>query len=173
MCHDSHLQALLAVGNQRLSGVLLGAKKIRCASNLGAVELILDPQQTRSSTIMNEMPPSQPSSSNHAGSIIGGIFLIGLGVIFFLQNMGWFYIGNWWALFILLGTAGAWGNALHTYHKNGQRITQPVIGNFIGGLFPLAIAMIFLFNLDWGMMWPVFLIIAGVAVLSKAFAVSN
>ena len=122
---------------------------------------------------MNEMPSSESSAKNRSGSVIGGIFLIGLGVIFFLQNLGWFYVGNWWAFFILLGTAGAWGSALHIYQRNGQRITHGVIGNFIGGLFPLAVALIFLLNLDWGTMWPVFLVIAGIAIMAKAIPISQ
>ena len=122
---------------------------------------------------MSELPRSQPPSTNPTGPITGGIILIGIGVIFLLQNTGWFYIGNWWALFILLGTAGAWGSALHTYQNNGQRLTQAVIGSFVGGLFPLAIAMIFLFDLNWGTVWPIFLVLAGVAMLSKALAVAE
>jgi len=122
---------------------------------------------------MSELPPSQTPSVNRNGAVIGGIILIGLGVIFFLQNIGLFYIGNWWALFILIGTAGAWGRAYYIYQKNGQRITQAVAGAFIGGLFPLAAALIFLFDLSWGIMWPIFLVIAGAAMLSKSFVISN
>jgi hypothetical protein len=122
---------------------------------------------------MSELPPSPPASANRNGAVFGGIVLVGLGVIFLLQNFGWFYIGNWWALFILLGTAGAWGSAWHIYHNNGQRITPAVTGAFVGGMFPLAVALIFLFDLDWGTMWPIFLIIAGVSVLSRSFAVSD
>jgi hypothetical protein len=122
---------------------------------------------------MNELLPSQPPSTNKSGPIIGGVVLIGIGVIFLLQNFGWFYVGNWWALFILLGTAAAWGSAFHIYLNNGNRITHAVVGPFIGGLFPLAVALIFLFDLDWGTMWPVFLVIAGVAVLSRSFPLSS
>jgi hypothetical protein len=122
---------------------------------------------------MSELPPSQSPSKNRNGAVIGGIILIGLGVIFLLQNYGLFYIGNWWALFILLGTAGAWGSAWHTYQNNGQRITRAVTGPFFGGIFPLAVALIFLFDLNWGTMWPIFLIIAGVSVLARSFVVSD
>jgi hypothetical protein len=116
---------------------------------------------------MSELPQSQPPSMKRNGAVISGIILISLGMIFLLQNFGFFYISNWWALFILLGTAGAWGSAWHIYQNNGQRITAAVTGPFIGGLFPLVVALIFLFNLDWGVVWPVFLIIAGVSVLSR------
>jgi hypothetical protein len=122
---------------------------------------------------MSEFTPSQTPSASRNGSIIGGIVLVGLGVIFLLQNFGVLYIDNWWALFILLGTAAAWGSAWRIYKNNGQRITQAVAGPFFGGIFPLAVALIFLFNLDWGAVWPVFLIIAGLSVLSRFFVVSK
>lgn len=122
---------------------------------------------------MSELPPAQPADQRNTGAWVGAIVLIGLGVIFLLQNFGVFQIGNWWALFILLGTAGAWGSAWRIYQNNGRRITPAVTGAFIGGLFPLAVALIFLFNLNWGAMWPIFLIIAGVAVLARSFGASN
>jgi hypothetical protein len=122
---------------------------------------------------MSEFIPAQTPPPSRNGTVIGGIFLIGLGLIFLLQNFGWFYLGNWWALFILLGTAAAWSKAWRAYQNNGQRVTQAVAGPFFGGIFPLAVALIFLFELDWGAVWPVFLIIAGVSVLSKFFVASD
>jgi hypothetical protein len=122
---------------------------------------------------MSGFPPAQTPLSNRNGAVIGGVFLIGLGVIFLLQNFGWLYIDNWWALFILLGTAAAWGKAWQAYQNNGQRITQAVTGRFFGGIFPLAVSLIFLFDLDWGVVWPIFVIIAGVSVLSRFFVDSN
>jgi hypothetical protein len=122
---------------------------------------------------MSEFSPAQTPPPSRNGAVIGGIFLIGLGVIFLLQNFGWFYIGNWWALFILLGTAAAWSKAWRAYQTSGQRITQAVSGPFFGGIFPLTVSLIFLFDLDWGTVWPVFLIIAGLSVLSRFFVVSD
>ena len=122
---------------------------------------------------MNELPPSDQPTTNRNGAWVGAVVLIGLGVIFLLQNFGLFHIGNWWALFILLGTAGAWGSAWRIYQNNGRRVTPAVTGAFIGGLFPLAVALIFLFNLNWGTIWPIFLIIAGVAVLTRSFGSTN
>lgn len=122
---------------------------------------------------MSELSPSQPPPTNRTGGITLGVILVGIGVIFLLQNLGWFYFNNWWALFILLGTAGAWGNAWKLYQKNGQRITKGVVGAFMGGIFPLIVALIFLFDLNWGDVWPVFLIAAGIAVLARSFAVPD
>ena len=122
---------------------------------------------------MSELPPSEKSTANRNEAWIGAVVLIGLGVVFLLQNFGLFRIGNWWALFILLGTAGAWGSAWRIYQTNGRRVTPAVTGAFIGGLFPLAVALIFLFNMNWGTIWPIFLIIAGVAVLTRSFGSTN
>ncbi|MFN8598440.1 MAG: hypothetical protein U0559_19925, partial [Anaerolineae bacterium] len=68
---------------------------------------------------------------------------------------------------------GAWGSAWRIYQNNGQRITPAVTGAFIGGLFPLAVALIFLFNMNWGVVWPIFLVIAGIAVLARSFGTTN
>ena len=35
----------------------------------------------------------------------------------------------------------------------------------MGGLAPLLVAIIFLFDLDWGRVWPPFLILGGIAML--------
>jgi hypothetical protein len=117
--------------------------------------------------------PADRPATNRNGAWIGAAVLIGLGVIFLLQNFGLFQIGNWWALFILLGTAGAWGSAWRIYQNNGRRVNGAVTGAFIGGLFPLAVTLIFLFGLDWGRIWPVFLIIAGIAALTRSSGPTN
>lgn len=121
---------------------------------------------------MSELPPAERPNDNRSGNWLIALVLIAIGAIFLLQNLGVlnvFFIHNWWALFILLGTAGAWGTAWRIYQSNGRRVTPQVTGAFIGGLFPLAVALIFLFNLNWGNIWPIFLIIAGLAVLARNF----
>ena len=127
---------------------------------------------------MSDLPPAeQPTAEqptpNRSGAWIGAVVLIGLGVVFLLQNFGLLRTGNWWALFILLGTAGAWASAWRIYQTNGRRVNGAVTGAFIGGLFPLAVALIFLFDLNWGTIWPVFLIIAGIAALTRSAGPTN
>ena len=122
---------------------------------------------------MSDLPPAEQPTTNRNGNWIGAVALIGLGIVFLLQNFGLFHIGNWWALFILLGTAGAWSSAWRIYQSNGRQVNGAVTGAFIGGLFPLAVALIFLLNLSWEAIWPVFLIIAGIAVLTRSFGPTN
>lgn len=116
---------------------------------------------------MSELPPSdRDQTASNSGVWIAGLILIALGVLFLLQNLTSFSLGhNWWALFILLATVGAWSSAWRVYQNNGHQFTRAVTAPLIGGLFPLAIAAIFLFDLSWGTMWPIFLILAGIAAL--------
>ena len=95
---------------------------------------------------------------------IPGFILIGLGLIFLISNVTGFQLDNWWALFILLPGAVNLVNAWNAYREDG-RITRRVRGSLIGGLLISLIAFIFLFNLDWGNVWPVFLILGGFALL--------
>jgi UDP-N-acetylmuramyl pentapeptide phosphotransferase/UDP-N-acetylglucosamine-1-phosphate transferase len=74
-------------------------------------------------------------------------------------------LNNWWALFILIPAIGSLWTAWTIYQKNDRKFTAASTGPLIGGIALLMVTAIFLFNLDWGRVWPVFLIIAGAAVL--------
>lgn len=110
----------------------------------------------------------QQSDDKNSNSWIGGAILIGVGVIFLLNNFTDFALDNWWALFILIPALAILGNALRAYRAVG-RLTSEVINPLIGGLMMLFVASIFLFELDWSNVWPVFIIIAGIGALLNAF----
>lgn len=95
---------------------------------------------------------------------IGGLILIAVGAIFLLSNFTDFELNNWWALFILIPVVAIWGEALRAYRAAG-RFTGDVAGKLVGSLFPLFVASIFLFNWEWGKVWPGFIIIAGLGAL--------
>ena len=97
-------------------------------------------------------------------SLITGIALIGVGGLFLLNNLTGFYIQNWWALFILIPAVKNLSDAWRNYERNG-RLTSSGRGALIGGLFISTIALTFLLNLNWGFIWPVFLIIFGFAAI--------
>lgn len=94
----------------------------------------------------------------------GGAALITVGALLFLSATTDFYLHNWWALFILFPALGSFGNAWQEYQANG-RLSKSVRSSFIGGLFLALLAAIFLFDLDWGKIWPLFLIIGGIGAL--------
>ncbi|HFQ92713.1 MAG TPA: hypothetical protein ENK32_01790 [Anaerolineae bacterium] len=97
-------------------------------------------------------------------SWLGGLALISVGVLLFLSATTDFYLHNWWALFILIPAFSSLGNAWQNYRADG-RFSKSVRGPFIGGLFILLVAAIFLFDWDWGKVWPLFLVIAGIGAL--------
>lgn len=104
-------------------------------------------------------------SSRMGGSWIGGAILILLGVIFLLQNQGIFYLQNWWALFILIPALGAFGNAWRAYQNAGGYLNGQARGSIITGVLFSMVSVIFLFNLNWNLLGPVLIILAGVGIL--------
>lgn len=95
---------------------------------------------------------------------IPGAILIGIGAFFLINNFTNFHLNNWWALFILIPAFGSLGNFMRAYRKDG-RLNGEARGSLIGSLILFFIASIFLFELDWGTVWPVFLIIGGFGAL--------
>ncbi len=103
--------------------------------------------------------------ADRQSQIVAGIVLIGLGIIFFLQQAGVFVlVGNWWAIFILVpGLFLLW--RAYTSYNQAQGLTSEARHQIAGGVTLLVVAGIFIFNLDWGKVWPVFLILAGLWAL--------
>ena len=113
----------------------------------------------------NQSPPSKPKSP----AWIAGAVLILVGIVFIVRNVTGFELHNWWALFILIPGLGSLYTAYTMYRRNGDRFTAASRGPLIGGVVVLTLAAIFLLDLDFGAIWPVFLIIAGIAVLLGGF----
>jgi hypothetical protein len=112
---------------------------------------------------MNEREREEKGSRGPSGSITGALILILLGVIFLVRQVSGFRFENWWALFILIPAFSGFGTALALWRRNG-RFTFGVWSSFYGGLFPLLVAVMFLFSLDWGTYWPLFVILPGVGM---------
>lgn len=103
------------------------------------------------------------------GGWVGGAILIGLGLLLMLQNLGISpIIENWWALFILIPAVGAFARAWSAYQSAGGRITAQARASFLGGLILTMIAAIFLLELNWIILGPVLLILAGAGLLLNA-----
>jgi hypothetical protein len=133
------------------------------------------PQSTDRESGYNEENWSDVPDQEYAGSTggrrgyptawVAGIALIALGVVFLLQNMGAVFLDNWWALFILIPAFGSFATAWHAYRTSGGSFNSTARGSLFAGLVMIVVASIFLFNMDWGKIWPVFIILAGVAAL--------
>ena len=115
--------------------------------------------------LKNEEQGKQGERGN--SSWIPGLVLMGLGLIFLLNN---FFdielVDNWWALFILIPAVVNLNNAWRRYREAG-RWTEAATGSLTGGLLIGTVAMIFLLELSWSMFWPVLLIILGLGILLR------
>lgn len=102
----------------------------------------------------------------HRDSWIGGAVLVGLGVIFLMQNFGFFTLENWWALFILIPAFSALGSAWTVYRDHGQ-FTSAVLGSLMIGGVLMLVSLSFLFglNVNFGLIWPLLLILGGLSIL--------
>ena len=96
----------------------------------------------------------QQRSSMIIGSVI---ILMGLG--FFFGGPG--ILANWWALVFLI-PLGFIGSELYNDYQVGQPLE---VGKVTGFLALLLVGSIFLFNLSWGSMWPLFIVLGGISVL--------
>jgi hypothetical protein len=96
------------------------------------------------------------------GSWLPGIVLILIGGIFLAQNYFGTTLHNWWALFILIPALSALTTAYAFWRDDHA---DWATGPFIAGLGFLLLVAAFLLDLPVGQLWPVFLIIAGLALL--------
>jgi len=97
----------------------------------------------------------------------GGAVLV--GAIVLLQNFTGFSFDNGWALFITIPGFAALATAWYLHQRNGGRLDGQIGGAVMGSLLPLLVAAVFLLGLDWGVVWPVFLILTGlIGLLNSA-----
>jgi hypothetical protein len=111
-----------------------------------------------------ESASSERESCGPGMSWVPGLILIGIGAFFLLQNFTDFELHNWWALFILIPAFGSFGNFWRITRNEG-RINSDARGSLIGSMILFFIAAIFLFGWDWGVVWPIFLVIGGIGAL--------
>jgi hypothetical protein len=100
-------------------------------------------------------------------SIWVGVFFILLGGIMLLQRLGGYTLENWWALFILIPAISSLATAAALFRRAG-RFNSAVSGSLFGGLIIGAVAVLFLFNLDWGTYWPIFVLLGGLSIMVSA-----
>ncbi|HSX41453.1 MAG TPA: hypothetical protein VLF21_02375 [Candidatus Saccharimonadales bacterium] len=104
---------------------------------------------------------AKPAEHRHQGWM-PGITLVLIGFIFLAQNYTNFKLANWWALFLLIPAASVWHQA-YKYYKIDNYVGRRTWGAFMSGLFLITIVVIFLDELDWGRIWPLFLVLAGLS----------
>jgi cation transport ATPase len=93
-----------------------------------------------------------------------GVILILAGFFIMLQNLTSYALENWWALFILIPAIGAFGNVWRTYQSNNHLSASARV-SLIGGIILVMVTAVFLFNLNWTILGPILLILAGMGLL--------
>ena len=101
----------------------------------------------------------------HVLVMLGTGLLIVVGLVLLAQNFGISTLNNWWALFILIPAVGALANAWRAYSAAGGHLTGSARGSLIGGLILLMVTAVFLFNLNWSLLGPILIILAGAGLL--------
>lgn len=122
-------------------------------------------QELKEEEMADEGEEVATSRKRDNSSWIIGLVLIALGGMFLLSNvLPGTFVTNWWAVFILIPALFSLNRAWQSY-RNHHRLTAGGRSSLIGGLLILTVALIFLLNLDWGVVWPVFIIIIGIGIL--------
>ena len=102
--------------------------------------------------------------AGRSGSWVVGAVLVLVGIFLVLDNLTDFSLNNWWALFILIPAVGAFGNAVRISQKEG-RISKSARASLISGFVLVMVTAIFLLNLNWTIIGPILLILAGLGLL--------
>lgn len=118
---------------------------------------------------MSTNPGNQPAGNIQWRIVPAGI-IIGIGVLFLLNNLGyplWFFFhGNWWALFILLGAIPPFTRAYEVYRAHGK-LDAEGIHSALAGSAVVLVSVMFLAGLDWMTWWPLFVILGGLFMLVR------
>jgi hypothetical protein len=118
-------------------------------------------------------PPSGEQPPVHQrrrrDNIFWAIALIIVGGVLLLRNLlGMKGDFNWWAIFILIPAAGSL-SAAFTAARHSGRFSATARSSLGSGLVVLTVALIFLFNLDWSIWWPLMVIVPGVSMILSGF----
>jgi hypothetical protein len=114
--------------------------------------------------------PSGKLASNLEWRIVPAVIVVAIGVLFLLNNLGyplWFFFhGNWWALFILLGAIPPFTRAYEIYRAHGK-LDAEGIHSLLAGSAVVLVSVMFLAGLDWTTWWPLFVILGGLFMLVR------
>ena len=103
---------------------------------------------------------------NWGGLPIGGLIVIAIGVIFLLGNFGFHLPPHWWAILLLVPAVGLLVTAIRFYRLDNT-MGGRVMGPAIGGVVLLVMALAIFFGLNWGLFWPIVLIVVGAGIIAR------
>ena len=102
------------------------------------------------------------------GSWIWGVILVALGIVFLLENFGIKVPQNWWAVFLVLPGIGVLWSAWRMYQHDG-RLTRSIVSTTVVGGVLVLFGLSFLAGIDWGVLWPLVLIVLGLGIVAGGY----
>lgn len=125
---------------------------------------------------MENSPAPNHSQNPLIYRIALGVVVILIGALFLAHehgyHIGFFGLDNWWALFILIPAAAMTVQVILRVRRLG-RFDAEAAGTSIGALATTLVAVLFLFELSFSKWWPLFIMLAGVAILVSAIGKSR
>jgi hypothetical protein len=122
------------------------------------------PDSPRSNRRKSKRKRSIANFRLHDKRLTRGLLLVSLGVLFLGAELGIWTDLRWWALFLivpgLVKLSAIWADSA----QRGESIGIASKGA-CRSLFLVGLGLIFLFNLDFGVIWPLFFILPGIWML--------
>lgn len=114
-------------------------------------------------------PQATPNTVASNGASWGlGIAIVLIGALLLARNLGvdlfFLKLHNWWAIFILLAAIPPLQQALAELKRNG--FTYTAANSLISVAAIVMLALLFLLGLSFWTWWPVFLIAAGLLLIT-------
>ncbi|MCB0014311.1 MAG: hypothetical protein KDE09_10970 [Anaerolineales bacterium] len=106
----------------------------------------------------------QAQSGGMSKSLYVGIPMMVLGIVFLVINFTQQSLANWWALFFVVPIAFIVMNALRSRSEVGY-LDRGARATLVGAMFMFLLMLVFLFEMDWGKIWPAFLVISGLGFI--------
>ncbi|HEX5961717.1 MAG TPA: hypothetical protein VFY97_10795 [Rhodanobacteraceae bacterium] len=112
--------------------------------------------------------PSRPTPTVFRWRLFPAVAIVAIGAMFLARNLGYPLTfldhGNWWAIIILLAALAPLMHAYEVYRARG-RIDAEAAHSLLAAAAVALVGVLFLFELDWGTWWPLFVILGGLFTL--------
>ena len=116
----------------------------------------------KDSNVLKEEETEQVKEDNGRLAVAAVMILVGLALS--VGILTGYTLDNWWALFMLIPVGTMSMELWQDYRVNG-RLSKKTSGLIIPIIILLVIVAIFLFNLNWSIIWPASFIAVGLSML--------
>jgi hypothetical protein len=93
------------------------------------------------------------------------LIVVGFGLL--AQNFGVVLPQRWWALLLLVPALASLVAAIRAYRNKGP--APETWAAVISGIIFTLLALALFFGLDWGIFWPLLLVLLGAGILARGY----